>query len=154
MIDTFARTIADPQAVRDMSQEFVEKIFAAAQPGAVFSEPVVSGNYTIITASEVMAGGGFGFGFGSGSVPAPASESGEAGPAPTSQDATGSSSGSGGGGGGGGGSSGRPVAAIVIGPDGVKIEPIVDATKIAVAAIGAWLSIAMLLARRARATKP
>jgi len=156
VIDTFARTIADPQAVRDMSQEFVEKIFAAAQPGAVFSEPVVSGNYTIITASEVMAGGGFGFGFGSGSVPAPASESGEAGPAPTSQDATGSSSssGSGGGGGGGGGSSGRPVAAIVIGPDGVKIEPIVDATKIAVAAIGAWLSIAMLLARRARATKP
>ena len=154
MIDTFARTIADPQAVRDMSQEFVEKIFAAAQPGAVFSEPVVSGNYTIITASEVMAGGGFGFGFGSGSVPAPASESGEAGPAPTSQDATGSSSGSGGGGGGGGGSSGRPVAAIVIGPDGVKIEPIVDATKIAVAAIGAWLSIAMLLARRARATRP
>jgi hypothetical protein len=45
------------------------------------------------------------------------------------------------------------VAAIVIGPDGVKIEPIVDVTKIGLAAIGAWLSIALLLARRARASK-
>jgi hypothetical protein len=45
------------------------------------------------------------------------------------------------------------VAAIIIGPDGVKIEPIVDPTKIALAAIGAWLSIALLLLRRARAPK-
>jgi hypothetical protein len=45
------------------------------------------------------------------------------------------------------------VAAIIIGPDGVKVEPVVDATKIALAAIGAWLSIALLLARRARATR-
>jgi uncharacterized spore protein YtfJ len=149
VIDTFGRTVADPQAVRDMSHEFVEKIFAGAQPGTVFSAPVVSGDYTIITASEVMAGGGFGFGYGSGSIPTPEQQGGEAGPAPTSQDGTGS----GGGGGGGGGSSGRPVAAIVIGPDGVKVEPVVDATKIALAAIGAWLSIALLLARRARAPR-
>ena len=148
MIDTFGRTVADPQAVREMSEEFTEKIFGAAQPGTVFSAPVVSGNYTIITASEVMAGGAFGSGFGSGSVPATASA--VQSEAPGSQDGTGS----GGGGGGGGGSSGRPVAAIIIGPDGVKIEPIVDATKIALAAIGAWLSIALLLARRARATTP
>jgi uncharacterized spore protein YtfJ len=151
VIDTFGRTVADPQAVRDMSHEFVEKIFAAAQPGTVFSAPVISGDYTIITAGEVMAGGGFGFGYGSGSIPTPEQQGGEAGPAPTNQDGAGS--GSGGGGGGGGGSSGRPVAAIIIGPDGVKVEPVVDATKIALAAIGAWLSIALLLARRARATR-
>jgi uncharacterized spore protein YtfJ len=143
VIDTFSRLVADPQAAREMSNEFIQKIFGAAQPGTVFSAPVVSGNYTIVTASEVMAAGGFGFGYGSGSVP------GEAGPAATSQDGTGR----GGGGGGGGGSSGRPVAAIVIGPDGVKIEPVVDVTKIGLAAIGAWLSIALLLARRARASK-
>jgi hypothetical protein len=45
------------------------------------------------------------------------------------------------------------VAAIIIGPGGVKVEPVVDATKIALAAIGAWLSIALLLARRARAPR-
>jgi uncharacterized spore protein YtfJ len=151
VIDTFSRLVADPQAVREMSNEFIQKIFGAAQPGTVFSAPVVSGNYTIVTASEVMAAGGFGFGYGSGSVPAtaPGTLTGEAGPATTSQDDTGKR----GGGGGGGGSSGRPVAAIVIGPDGVKIEPIVDVTKIGLAAIGAWLSIALLLARRARASK-
>ena len=151
MIDTFSRLVADPRAAREMSNEFIQKIFGAAQPGTVFSAPVVSGNYTIVTASEVMAAGGFGFGYGSGSVPGTASDTptGEAGPAATSQDGTAR----GGGGGGGGGSSGRPVAAIVISPDGVKIEPIVDVTKIGLAAIGAWLSIALLLARRARASK-
>ena len=45
------------------------------------------------------------------------------------------------------------MAAIFIGPDGVKIEPVVDVTKIGLAAIGAWLSIALLLVRRARASK-
>lgn len=153
MIDTFSRSVADPQAAREMGEEFIQKIFGAGQPGTVFSAPVVSGAYTIITASEVLAAGGFGFGYGSGSVPGAtsATPTGEAGPVATSQDGAGS--GSGGGGGGGGGSSGRPVAAIVIGPDGVKIEPIVDVTKIGLAAIGAWLSIALLLVRRARATK-
>ncbi len=150
MIDTFGRTAADPQGLRELNEEFIEKIFGAAQPGTVFSAPVVSGNYTIITASEVMAGGGFGFGFGSGSIPTHGQHEGESASASTSQAGTGTGSG----GGGGGGSSGRPVAAIIIGPDGVKIEPIVDTTKIALAAIGAWLSIALLLARRARATKP
>ena len=39
----------------------------------------------------------------------------------------------GGGGGGGGFSAGRPVAAIIVEPEGVRIEPIVDPTKIALA---------------------
>jgi uncharacterized spore protein YtfJ len=39
----------------------------------------------------------------------------------------------GGGGGGGGTSSGRPVAVISVGPDGVEVEPIVDVTKIGLA---------------------
>jgi uncharacterized spore protein YtfJ len=126
--------------MRELGETVFEKIYAAAQPGAVFSPPVVSGAYTVITASEVAAGGGFGFGSGSG--PTQGSEE-----TPASGEA---SRVGGGGGGGGGGSSGRPVAAIVIGPDGVKIQPIVDATKVALAAIGAWLSIAFLLVRRSR----
>ncbi len=133
MIDTFTLKSRD---VGELSNLMADKIFAAAQPGAVFSAPVVSGPYTIITASEVAAGGGFGFGSGSGPTDAP-DESSATGQA--RQFASG---------GGGGGSSGRPIAAIVVGPDGVKVQPIVDPTKIALAAIGAWLSIALLLVRR------
>jgi uncharacterized spore protein YtfJ len=142
MIDTFGGVAKNSHAARELSEKAFERIYAAAQPGAVFSPPVTSGEYTIITASEVAAGGGFGFGEGSN----PTQESAET-------SANGQPTNVAGGGGGGGGSMGRPVAAIVIGPDGVKVQPIVDATKIALAAIGAWLSIAFLLVRRARATK-
>jgi hypothetical protein len=87
------------------------------RPSAVFSAPVVSGVYTVIFASEVFARGSFGFG-------ADEPESGVTGP------------------GGGGGSHSRPVAAIVIGPNGVKVRPIVDATRIAVGVMARqlWLS--------------
>jgi hypothetical protein len=98
----------------------LDKVFAAAQPGLVFSAPVVAGAYTIITASEVMAGGGFGVGGGSDQSPT---------------DNTTTAGGHGGGGG--GGASARPVAAIVIGPDGVKVKPIFDITKVALAGITA-----------------
>jgi uncharacterized spore protein YtfJ len=120
-----------------------DKIYAAAQPSAVFSAPVVSGPYTIITASEVAAAGGFGFGTGSGSRQASGEALPSGQPAPIAN----------GGGGGGGGSTGRAVAAIVIGPDGVKVQPIVDVTKVGLAAIGAWLSIALLLVRARRSQR-
>jgi uncharacterized spore protein YtfJ len=144
VIDTIGGAAVDPRAAQDLGEEVIEKIFAATQPGTVFSAPVVSAPYTIITASEVVAAGGFGFG--SGSAPTSATNGTAANDQPRQVAASG-------GGGGGGGSAGRPVAAIIIGPDGVKIEPIVDPTKIALAAIGAWLSIALLLLRRARAPK-
>jgi uncharacterized spore protein YtfJ len=140
VIDTFGGLTSESQAAGELSNAMIEKIYAAAQPGAVFSAPVVSGPHTIITASEVAAGGGFGFGSG------PTSQASDA--TPTSGTAA-PIAGSGGGGGG-GGSSGRPVAAIVISADGVTVQPIVDVTKIGLAAIGAWLSIALLLARRSR----
>jgi len=146
VIDTFGGKTSESQDMHALSQAMIDKIYAAAQPGAVFSAPVVAGSNTIITASEVAAGGGFGFGSGSGARPGSS-----AGPAFDQPNASGQAApASRSGGGGGGGSSGRPVAAIVIGPDGVKVEPIVDPTKIALAAIGAWLSIALLLVRRAR----
>lgn len=92
----------------------IDTIMAAAQPGAVFGAPVAAGDSIIITASEVAGGGGFGFGQGH---------------APEA--------GTGGGGGGGGGAMGRPVAVIIIGPTGARVEPIVDVTKIALAGITA-----------------
>ena len=108
-----------------------EKIFSASQPGAVYSAPVTSGEHTVITASEVMAGGGYGYG--SGSSP--------------------EDNASGGGGGGGGFSNGRPVAAIVIGPDGVRVEPIVDVTKLAIAGVTVWGAMMASLVRFRRALK-
>lgn len=108
---------------QEQARELVEKLFSVAEPGAVFSEPVQVGEHTVITASEVTVGMGFGFGggFGTGSQ---AEEAGE-----------GSQEGSGGGygGGGGGGAGGRPVAAIIAGPNGVRVEPIVDVTKLGLA---------------------
>ncbi len=144
MIDTLngvSSTTGKPEQDID---RFLEKVLAAAQPGAVFSAPVVSGAYTVITASEVFAGGGMGFGSGTG----PALASAHDGEQGTTGQVTGGS-----GGGGGGGSHARPIAAILIGPDGVKVQPIADATKIAIAAIGAWASVALMAFRLARRTK-
>jgi uncharacterized spore protein YtfJ len=91
----------------------IAKLFDVYQPGVVFSEPTSVGDNTVITASEVSVGLGLGFGRGGGGDE--------------------KASGEGVGGGGGGGSAGRPVAAIIIGPAGVRVEPIVDVTKIVLA---------------------
>jgi uncharacterized spore protein YtfJ len=52
-------------------------------------------------------------------------------------DEGGGGSGTGGGGGGGGRVLSRPVAMIIVSPDGVEVEPVVDITKIALAALTA-----------------
>jgi uncharacterized spore protein YtfJ len=114
----------------------LERLLATADASKVFSAPVKSGEYTVITAAEVGSGGGFGSGMGFGSAQmrkrrAQAEEdatqeglSGEANP-----------EGFGGGGGGGGGSGARPVAAIVIGPEGVVVRPIIDVRRLALTAL-------------------
>ncbi|MDQ3811084.1 MAG: hypothetical protein M3336_12415 [Chloroflexota bacterium] len=120
------------------AQQFVsvmDRAYAAAQPGAVFGSPVEANGYTVITASEVAAGGGFGVGSGT---------------APRPEGAAEASGGGGSGGGGGGGSMARPVAVIVIGPDGVKVKPVLDVGKLALAAVTAWAAIAINAIRIAR----
>jgi hypothetical protein len=42
------------------------------------------------------------------------------------------------------------VAAIVIGPDGVKVEPILDVTQLALAGIAAWGAILVTLFKIAK----
>jgi uncharacterized spore protein YtfJ len=130
--------------------EILDRLTAAARPGAVFGEPVRQGDYTLITASEVTSAGGFGSAsaFGHDSPPPHAEgtphEGGEAG-----QDEAGRAGAGGGGGGGmggGGGASARPVAVVVVGPDGVRVQPIIDFTKLAIVALTAWG--AMLAARQ------
>ena len=102
----------------------LDKLVTTARAEAVFSQPVTQGEHTVITASEVSVAMGLGFGSGGGETPSETDEDGKM---------VGAGYGGGGGGGGGGSAAARPVAAIIIGPEGVRVEPIVDATKIALA---------------------
>ena len=90
--------------------DLVAQLFRVAEPGAVYGAPVTQGERTVILASELTMSVGAGWGGG------------------TDKDGS-----DGGGGGGGGFSAGRPVAAVVIEPGGVHVEPVVDATKLGIA---------------------
>jgi uncharacterized spore protein YtfJ len=102
------------------------RLFGEASPATLFSEPVEQGEHVFITAVAWERAGGFGFGAGQGT-------------------GEGMESGSGEGGGGGGLSQGRPVAVIQIGPDGARVTPVIDFTKIGVtfllAGIGVWRAL-------------
>lgn len=125
----------------DLIDSTFERFLAAASVDAVYGKPVKQGDYVIIPAAEVLSGVGFGAGYGSGS-------GGSAADSAESQTAGGS--GSGGGGGGGGRVLSRPVAVIIASPDGVRVEPVVDATKIALAALTAGGFMLGMLAKMMR----
>ena len=134
MGEEYNQIVASSVKTHEEAMEMVGRLFDAAQPSAVFGEPVTAGDYTVITASEVKVGMGYGFGAGGGEAPEEEDDS------QAQTDAGGTGYGSGGGGG--GASGGRPVAAIVMGPEGVRVEPIVDVTKLGLAfltAMGAML---------------
>lgn len=128
----------------------VGKLFSVAQPGAVFSKPIMAGDKTVITASEVSVGMGFGYGGGGGTeteaVEGEVSQDGSQ----REQDVSG---GLGGGGGGGGFSKARPVAVITIGQKGVQVEPIVDVTQIVLAFFMMLGSMLMMFNKMRKATK-
>ena len=119
----------------DPTGQALSQLVSTARADAVFGQPVVSGDTTIISCSEIAIGMGMGSGSG------PVDEKGN----PT-----------GGGSGGGGGARGRPVAAIVITKEGVRVEPIFDLTKIVLASLttGAfillWVGRLSLMKRSAR----
>jgi hypothetical protein len=77
----------------------LEKIFAAAQPGAVYGQPVGAEGYTVITATEVTSGGGFGMVMGLGPPSRPGSRAPTAEAAPPEDRQTGGAGRLGGGGG-------------------------------------------------------
>lgn len=92
----------------------VSQLVSNASVETVFGQPIERDGATIIPCSEISVG------FGMGSGTGPVDERGN----PT-----------GGGSGGGGGSQGRPIAVIVMSQEGVRIEPILDLTKVALAGI-------------------
>jgi uncharacterized spore protein YtfJ len=148
MTDTRDESLGEAGSLADRTGDQVakvlERILAAAQPGAVFGQPVDAGSYTVITASEVTSGGGFGAGRARG----PGSKPGASQPEPAEAARPGGKRPIGGSGfGGGGGSTGRPVAVIAIGQNGVTVRPVVDVTKVVLTAL--TVSSALLAMRRA-----
>lgn len=123
----------------------VGKLFSVAQPNAVFSKPIMAGDKTVITASEVSVGMGFGYGGGGGTEREVENEDEQ-----TEEEVSG---GLGGGGGGGGFSRARPVAVITVGQEGVRVEPIVDATQIVLAFFTMLGSMLIMFLKMRKATK-
>jgi uncharacterized spore protein YtfJ len=148
MADNFNAMLPALDKAMDQGRSMMERLLSAAHANSVFSQPITAGNHTVILASEVMAGGGFGSGQGGGSGPAPTPAT-----LSTALDQPPATFGAGGGMGGAGGSSGRPVAAISIGPDGVTIKPILDPTKLALAALTTWAAVALTMARLSKASR-
>ncbi len=120
-------TPAEPTTPFEIVQDTLEGFFGAADVTAVYDEPVVSGDHIVIPAAEVVGTLGFGVG---------------------GDDERN------GGGGGGGSVIARPVAAIVITPHGVRVEPIVDVTKLALAALTAAGFMLGMFARMSRKRAP
>jgi uncharacterized spore protein YtfJ len=128
----------DPNRGLNTIQTTMDHFLSAASVEAVYAEPIRQGETIVIPAAEVLSFAGFGLGAGSG---------------PQASEGVGST-GSGTGGGGGGRVLARPVAAIVISPAGVRVEPIVDVTKIGLAAITTLGFMLGMLSRMKRTRRP
>ncbi len=129
-----------PMAALDLIQNTMDEFLATADVHAVYGEPIEHGSTLIIPAAEVLCGMGFGVGSGSGSG--------------TGEDGSpAAGSGSGTGGGGGGRVFSRPVAVVISDSDGVRVEPVVDTTKIALAALTAAGFMTGMLLRMLSAKK-
>lgn len=104
--------IAQPAATGSV-QQVLSQLVSSANVDTVFGRPIERDGATVIPCSEIAVG------FGMGSGTGPVDERGN----PT-----------GAGSGGGGGSQGRPIAVIVMTKEGVRIEPVLDLTKVVLAA--------------------
>jgi uncharacterized spore protein YtfJ len=123
MSDEIPMKPREPEQIAEVLvlQDTLDKFISTADVQVVYGEPIQHGDTLILPTAEIVAGLGFGIGYGSGRSNA---EEGE-------------STGNGGGGGGGGRVLSRPVAVVVASPEGVRVEPVVDITKIGLAAITA-----------------
>ena len=127
-----ANSLADASPAVNTIQTTLDKFLSAANVEAVYGPSISQGENVVIPAAEVLSIVGFGLGSGGGSQGTTESSN---------------ATGSGGGGGGGGRVLSRPVAAIIMSPYGVRVEPIVDVTKIALAVFTTLGFMATVLTR-------
>jgi uncharacterized spore protein YtfJ len=111
-----------PSPPLDRVSRIMDRLLDTADVSRVYAEPILHGDVMILPAAEVLALAGFGMGSGGGVA--------------VEQEGR-RSRGSGGGGGGGGKTLARTVAVIVSSPEGVQVRPVIDFTKIALAALTA-----------------
>lgn len=137
MSENYNKLLIESVPDQQSANELIGRLFNVTRPDAVYSQPITVGDHTIITASEYTAGMGVGYGGGGGT-------------GPNQEESDEGAGGFGGGGGGGGTTMARPVATIIISPSGVRVEPIVDVTKIAITMFTALGAMAMAL-RKMRA---
>jgi uncharacterized spore protein YtfJ len=121
----------------DIFQDNMDTFLEIADVSSAFGDPVQSGDNLIIPAAEILAGMGFGVGAGFGR-------------GDKDDESQGRGSGGGSGGGGGGRVLSRPVAVVIASPEGVRVEPVLDVTKIALAALTAGGFMLATLARMSR----
>jgi uncharacterized spore protein YtfJ len=133
--------IAEAIHNQEQGSELLEKLIAAGRADAIFSPPVESGEYKVITVAEARIGMGYGFGGGGG-----VDDKERGGESPPN-------AAYGVGGGGGGASMARPVAIVEIGPNGARVEPIVDPTKIVLAFLSMLITVFSMGARMRKAAK-
>ncbi len=112
----------------------------------VYGKPIEVGETKIIPAAENLVFMGFGVGASFGSAPVKGEEG-----AQSADEGVGE--GAGGMGGGGGRTLSRPVAIVIASPEGVRVEPVADRTKVIMAAITAAGFVAGMMFRMTRGPK-
>jgi uncharacterized spore protein YtfJ len=121
---------AEALSSMDVIQSTLDQFLTNANVNAVYAKPVRQGDTMVITAAEIVSGFAFGMGEGTGEQ--------------------GNQRGGGSGGGGGGRTFSRPVAVVVCTPNGVSIQPVMDRTKLWMAALTAAGFMLVTLSRMRR----
>ena len=113
----------------------IDNFVKSASVESVYGKPIKSGDVVIIPTAEVVCGVGFGLGMGMGSFKPETEEEEGVTEGERKQEDGAPSEGAGMGGGGGGYTFSRPVALVISSPEGVRVEPVLDRTKLAIAAL-------------------
>jgi uncharacterized spore protein YtfJ len=135
MTDELSTTQAGEPGL-DAFQDTMEEFLAAADVRVVYGEPIQHEDTIIIPTAEVLCALGFGLGSG--------------GATNTEENPDNPSMGKGSGGGGGGRILSRPVAVVIASPEGVRVEPVLDITKIALAGLTAMGFMVGMMFRMSR----
>jgi len=114
------------ESALDIIHKNMKEFLQAGSVDAVYGKPIKQGDTMIIPTAEVLSLMGFGVGSGYGRGPSGDEGNGEN-----------ESEGGGGGGGGGGRILSRPAAVVIATPQEVRVEPVMDVTKIGLAALTA-----------------